>query len=158
MQKSAKLSKTMQIIANQCKKSSRAVTQDDAKRVREDALAMLFLCHTPLGRYRAAFAIAHCQVDHDDPLRFFVMKDGSLIVNPKIKAFSDELVRDTEGCMSHAFRSEVSVKRFSSVKISYQTLSKKNKLSKPKMQTFTDLQARIFQHEIDHFNGKSIYS
>ncbi|MES2395047.1 MAG: peptide deformylase [Bacteroidota bacterium] len=146
----------MQIIQGQCKKQSRNVKIEDLPRVKREALEMLALCHKPLGRFPYALALAHCQVEHLDPLQFFVTKDAQLIINPKILYANRKGKNQTEGCMSYAFRSEVTVRRYESIQVKYQQLDREGNIIE-KEQEFTDLMARIFQHEIDHFNTYSIY-
>ncbi len=146
----------MKIIQGQCKRHSRKVKNKDIERVKETASEMVDLCKIKLGKYPNAFAIAHCQIDHDDPLRFFVSIDGRLIINPKIKPVGDETEVDLEGCYSYAFRDRVKVRRFKKIFVDYNEMEN-NGTIKRKTKELDGLQARVFQHEIDHFNGKAIY-
>lgn len=146
----------MQLIQGQCKRQSRKVEKSDIARVKKEAKEMIVLCNLPLGRFPRAFAIAHCQVDHTDPLRFFVLIDGRVIMNPRIERRSEDFLRETEGCYSYPFRNEVSIKRHKSVWVAYDEIVKSKIVAKSDV--FTELMSRIFQHEIDHMNGKAIYS
>jgi len=147
----------MKILANQCKRPSKLVGEKDLSVVIEDSGTMHALCYLPLGKFKSALALAHCQINHENPLRFFVTKQGEIIINPRIVERSGQEISDTEGCMSFPFRGETKVKRSSEITVCFQVLNKNKKLSKPKVKKFEGLEARIFQHEIDHFNGKSIY-
>jgi len=144
----------MQIIPKQCKRQSMPVKDIPAIRPLIEKIAIL--CNTPLGRYPGAIAISHCQVDHENPERFFVLANGSVVINPKI-IDRQALITRKEGCYSHAFREEKKVNRYDWIKVKYKTLDDNGKTHK-KEETLTGLMAHVFQHEIDHFNGKSIYS
>jgi peptide deformylase len=74
--------------------------------------------------------------------------DEVVMVNPKIVDFSDATVVDTEGCLSFPDMNG-QVKRSKWIKVEATTL--KGKKMKKK---FTDWEARIFQHEYDHLDGK----
>lgn len=148
----------MEIIAKQCRKPSRAVKLGDFTRVKKEGKLIALLCRKPLGRYRCALALAHCQVDHDDPLRFFVFNNGRIVVNPHIEEiFDGDFIRDTEGCLSYPFRPEVSVKRCAKIRVTYTEINLKGK-KEEKNEVLEGMIARIFQHEIDHMNGYAIYS
>ncbi len=149
----------MQVLPTQCKRPSRSVKITDMDRVEKEAKEMIELSRMALGRYPRALALAHCQVDHADPLRFFVFNNGRIIINPQIDDFMKEegFVRDTEGCFSYPFRPEVSIKRYKTLKVSYQEVKKRGGV-KNKVEVVDGMLARIFQHELDHFNGKSIYA
>lgn len=150
----------MIIIPRQCKKSSRKVEKKDLKRLKKDAAEMIALCQKPIGRYPGALALAHCQVDHDDPLRFFVMASGAIIINPEIECDEDSLEYhyEREGCLSYPFRSIVKTRRLKKIFGNYETFAKNGKLIKRKDQEIVGLFSSIMQHEIDHFNGIAIYS
>jgi peptide deformylase len=148
----------MEILARQCKKSSRPVDlEKDLQRVKKDAKNIFKLCVKPMGKYRCALALCHCQVNHTDPLRFFVTLDARIIINPKIRAKmeNDGFTKETEGCLSYPFRDEVSVKRWAKIQVEYwEMIGDEMKL---KDELIEGILARIFQHEIDHMNGKAIY-
>lgn len=113
---------------------------------------MVKLCFEPLGKYPNALALAHCQIDHDKPLRFFVMANGEVIINPKILKGADPVI-SVEGCYSYAFRDTKKIKRFNKLKVQY--TNQKGKVVEIEVE---DRLAHVFQHEIDHMNGKAIYS
>ncbi len=148
----------MEVLPKQSKKASRAVETKDMKRVKAEGKEIILLCRQKLGRYPCALALAHCQVDHVDPLRFFVFNNGRIIINPKIEDSSGEYKRDTEGCFSYPFRPEVSIIRDVNITVSYTEITKTGRKKNIKNQKIDGMLARIFQHEIDHMNGIAIYS
>lgn len=69
------------------------------------------------------------------------------IINPKILSHNTETVKGWEGCLSiPGIRG--TVPRYQAIEIEY--VDRNGKLQKMEM---TDFVARIFQHELDHFNG-----
>ena len=142
----------MKILAGQCKKQSQEVKK--IKKIIPIVLEMVRICGDAIGNYKfGGYALAHCQVDHTDPLRFFVMKNGLVIINPKIVHGSEESdFTHYEGCLSFPYRPEKKVKRYETLDIEYTGLD-----GKQVKERLTGLVACIFQHEIDHFNGKAIY-
>lgn len=113
---------------------------------------MIELCHKRNGNYPGAFALAHCQVDHENPLAFFVFSDGRIIINPTLVGGAGP-GRHREGCMSFPIAPMKTVMRYNFVTVKYldENFEEITRESQ-------GLEAAIFQHEIDHFNGKSIYS
>lgn len=81
--------------------------------------------------------------------RCFAMKSNPIIVafNPKIVDTSEEMIELEEGCLSIPGLN-VKIKRPRSIRVRY-TEPNGNVVT----QKFTDLTARIFQHELDHLNG-----
>lgn len=88
-------------------------------------------------------------------LRFFVIgnsafPDGrpdSIFINPEILEFSEELWDYEEGCLSvPGIRENLSRPR--SIRVRYM-----NEKGETLEEEFTDLAARVFQHELDHLNG-----
>lgn len=153
--------KEVQLLAGQCKKHSRAVTEADMERVAHDADIMVDICREPRGKYPNAYALAHCQVNHEDPLRFFVTIDGRVIINPKIIEKHGEKQQNLEGCYSFPHRCERKISRHMKIFASYSELRRNKKgeleVKETKRKEFVEDWARVFQHEIDHFNGKAIY-
>jgi len=113
---------------------------------------MTALCQQPLGRKPYAMALAHCQVDHDDPIRLFVLKDGTAISNPQILD-SKGMYWHVEGCMSFPLKNDKKVRRAREVLVKYVSSE-----AKEVTKWLDGIDACIFQHEIDHMNGISIYS
>ena len=60
------------------KNKSRPVTEADIARVLEDAKNMQ--AHV----VEKCVALAHCQIESKDPLRFFVTKNREIVINPVI--------------------------------------------------------------------------
>jgi len=144
----------MKILARQCRKHSQEVI--DFPQIKPLIEEMTKLCVQPIGNYKAGgYALAHCQVDHDKPLRFFVTKEGATIINPKILLREQPFIH-IEGCLSYPFRPTKKVKRYNKIEVEYYMFGFLGK--KKKKETLEGLMACIFQHEIDHFNGIAIYS
>ena len=114
------------------------------------------LCFVKIGRYPGALALAHCQIEKENPLTFFVLKTGETIINPLIKAYDKETgTTNLEGCLSLAFRPEKKIKRFDRILVAYDSVINK-KISKEIM-WIDGKRSFIFQHEMDHFKNKYIY-
>ena len=84
-------------------------------------------------------------------LKRIVIMDESgtprVFINPEIRSTSEERCRMKEGCLSvpNVF---LSILRYDSIHIRYRDIE-----GKPQYETFTDLSARILQHEMDHLDG-----
>lgn len=139
----------MKILQGQCEKVSTDV--EDPKAIKDIAKEMAKLCQEPIGRYRNGLALAHCQVDHDDPKRFFVYQDGRVVINPVIIKKEGKCYF-SEGCLSFPYGVMSKVKRYSKITVEYLNVKGKRMTN-----DYEDLEAFIFQHEIQHFNAKSIY-
>lgn len=139
----------MKVILGQCKKQSeRVINSLETSEISN----LIELCNSPLGDFPSAVALAHCQVEHEKPKRFFVFANGEVIINPKIIK-RDNKFKHTEGCMSFPFRNTKKVPRFKNIVVTY---NKKN--GEEVTESKEGLVACIFQHEIDHMNGRSIFS
>jgi len=137
-------------------KVSREVTQDDIGRVLNEAEIMHKLCFTPRGKYPSAVAIAHPQIDDQDPLRFFVTVTGEMIINPSIKDGTKVLVDNYEGCMTYPDADMVKVMRHNVIDLTYQTVLKDGTLSEMMEKTLSGKTAKFIQHEIAHLDAKYI--
>ncbi|MBD1879049.1 peptide deformylase [Coleofasciculus sp. FACHB-T130] len=73
--------------------------------------------------------------------------EPTAIINPRIIAHSDEVVKGWEGCLSIPGIRGL-VPRYHAIDVEY--TSRDGKLHR---QQFTDFVARIFQHESDHLDG-----
>ena len=73
--------------------------------------------------------------------------EPTAVINPRIISYSDEVIRDWEGCLSIPGIRGL-VPRYRSIKVKYTTRD-----GKTEEKEFTDFIARIFQHEYDHLNG-----
>ncbi len=140
---------------------SREVTAADLERVRKDASEMSKLLSNPkgIGIYpKGGFALAHCQVESKDPLRFFVSREGIVYVNPEIIRHTQHATPREEGCLTYSFPGciPILVPRWHKIVVRYQVLSSYG-FSQFAEEDMKGLQAQIFQHELDHFNGVYIY-
>lgn len=138
---------------------SRAATEEDIPRIVQEAQIMRMMCWKPHGRHRQAHAIAHPQVN-DDPLRFFVLRMGETVINPTIVERRGEINICSEGCMSFPDGSNGDVPRHETVCVRYFTPVRTPNggwALQPQERTLHGMQAQIFQHEVDHLNGMSVY-
>lgn len=149
-------------------KVSRRVKAEDLARVIEDATVMHEMCMVGRGEYNTAYALAHSQINDQDPLRFFVTMKGEIYINPVITAHSHVLSQIQEGCMSYPEEPMRSVTRFEKVTVKYRTIAHKvsqstgESVSEPYLTNeitseFNGMMAQIMQHECQHFNGWDIY-
>lgn len=141
------------------KKKSRKCTAKDIERILSDSTKMIRLCSVPLGKKTGAFAIAHCQITDDDPLRFFVTKEGFLFINPEIINHTEHLIDSVEGCMSYPNKDNILVKRYNKIEVKYNQLSDdKSGLTDEIKTGISGKLSKIFQHEVlGHFEGETIY-
>lgn len=156
--------------ANEITKLSKAVdVKQDIPMIQALLPDIIELCKNPIGKFSGAYAIAHCQVEKENPLTFFVIKTGEVIINPVILTKSGRFPH-SEGCLSYKYRPMKKVSRYSNIMVNYISL-KKNKLSLWRLKTHKkreikfvkgskdpkDMLACIFQHEIHHFTNNYIY-
>lgn len=92
-----------------------------------------------------AFGLAANQIG--SKVRVFVMRDRAACYNPEILEFSDTTIVDEEGCLSYPGLF-VPVKRAAEIKVVYQNLDGDHVT-----ETLSGMNARVFQHELDHLNG-----
>lgn len=124
------------------------------------------------GRYPNVAAISHCQIEPNDPLRFFVVdKWGNeplkwyfggfkflrwviggyrTIINPVIIDHGDAQLVSKEGCFSYPGAKIVKIKRYEVITMRYWTFLG------PRTRKFYLQRAIICQHETDHFDLVSI--
>lgn len=144
-------------------KKSRFVTSADLPRVLADGKDLVALCALPRGRYNGIMALAHSQIDDIDPLRFFVLPKGRVVINPVITAHSTTIIFKDEACMSFPYNDTLrNVNRFNRITVTYQTLTNSPEnpdpiLSKPITEELKGGAAHVFQHEVSHLNGWNIY-
>lgn len=142
---------------------SREIKEEDIDRVISEGEIMVNLCSIPRGVYGNMSAIAHPQIDDKDPMRFFGMPDGMLIINPIILNHTKTTVDKTEGCASFPGEPmKEGVQRYHKMQVQYQTLLKdegdeKPRLSEPQIVDISGNTAQVFGHEIDHLNSIYIY-
>lgn len=147
-------------------KKSRRVTNEDLLRVIEDAKVLHEICLVGRGDYNAAFAMAHPQIDDQDPLRFFITQEGQFYINPVIINHTKHLNDKKEGCMSNPSDPMKTVMRFHKITVRYQTIAYKEKngqvVSEPFLTPevtaeYGSRESEILQHEMQHLNGSNIY-
>ena len=152
---------------------ARWVKEEDLDRVLKEAELMSEMCLVGRGEYNVAFALAHTQVCDKDPLRFFVRRQEEsgrteIIINPVILSTGGNVEMKDEGCMTFPEEPLKMVGRYKNARVEYQTLGQKvNKkteepIGKPFItdrlrQNLTGHIARVYQHEVQHLNGKYIY-
>lgn len=126
----------------------------------------------PNSLYKEAIAIAQPQVS-PRPLRYFVInptfKDlvaefgGQVIINPHLD-YKDKMSKFMfkDACFSYPLRPAVKVKRYSKITVSYDIIvslkTPRPEIKKFKEKSLTELAALVFQHELEHLNGKSLFS
>jgi peptide deformylase len=69
------------------------------------------------------------------------------MINPQIVAYSSEIIKDWEGCLS-VWGKRALLPRSQAIAVEYFTRD-----GKLKKREFTDFVARIIQHELDHLDG-----
>ena len=138
-------------------KVAREVTKDDLLDVLRDAHILYNLCYTQHGIHPGGFAVAHPQINDKDPLRFFVTKDEKIIINPAIVRHTNSTVDSQEGCLTFPDKYPIIVQRWNKCEVEYQTLDKNSELTEKERVSLSGLEARIFQHEIGHFDGNLIF-
>lgn len=144
----------MQIILPPHKKQSQIISKltDEL----EDDIAEMekMIAKNKFENGRSGFAVAHCQVSQN-PHRVFVVREGmmphTVIINPKIVTKLQPFTAK-EICLSFPFRAEIKVKRFYEIVVEYQ-----DRYLNKHQQGFQGKNAQIFQHEIQHFAGQTIY-
>ncbi|MEO0839294.1 MAG: peptide deformylase [Cyanobacteria bacterium J06643_5] len=75
------------------------------------------------------------------------LMEPTAMINPRIIAHSDEIVKDWEGCLSIPGIRGL-VPRYQQIEVEYT-----DRNGNLVQQQLTDFVARIFQHEYDHFEG-----
>lgn len=146
-----------QFLVKPHKNKSRDVTEDDIQRVMNDSKVMYNLCHSQIGLYPSFYAICSPQIDDKDPLKLIVFASKELVINPKMINHTKFLLEKNEGCASFADRAPNKVMRYNKITVEYQTLTPEGKLSEVITQGFNGLTAEIWQHELDHLEGKYVY-
>ena len=143
---------------------SRPVESKDLNRVVKDALEMIKLCYEPNPGFSTAYAIAHCQVEAKDPLRFFVvipeLYEPMIIINPEITQHTKVTIDSEEGCVSYPERGKVIVQRHNKVEVQYLSVERDGDLlttAENRSDSLGGRIARVFAHEIDHMNSVYIY-
>jgi len=139
---------------------SRACTIEDIeKRVLPARAEMLEHCLRPLGFHRrGGVAVAHCQFEKENPLRFYVMASGDIVINPHIVQQLGRPFRNAEGCMSFAEKSTLrGVTRYRVIIANFTQIMPDGKKIVHKNSRLSGLLALVMQHEIDHMNGRHLF-
>jgi peptide deformylase len=144
------------------KKLSRWVTQADVARVVKEGQELLMLCRVGRPPYKSGFAVAHSQIEENEPLRFFVMANGLIVCNALIINHTKIPVLKKEGCLSVVDKPErTMVPRFNKIVAKYQPLvsggGELPVLGPVVTENMSSLPAECFCHELDHMNGHTIY-
>lgn len=150
-------------------KPSRRVKEEDIERVIHEGKLMHEMCLVGRGEYNTAYAIAHPQINEEDPLRFFVTAEGQFYINPVITGKGDrKMYTANEGCMSYPDEPMKDTLRYNKVTVKFRTIGHKEDkktgedlgeyyLSKEVTQEFEGQMSQIMQHECQHLNGSDIY-
>lgn len=121
----------------------------------------------PGSKYNDCFAVAQPQVSNN-LLRYFVINSkwkqlteaygGDILVNPELLT-KDRMtkMKSKEGCLSWPFRPIKKVKRFDEIEVKYVIINNKGRIENVPHKILKGLSAIVFQHELDHLNGKSIW-
>ena len=134
------------------RKVSRKVGLSDYERVVREAKEMGLLMYADPNRN--CVGIAHPQVDGDDPLAFFITQE-ELVINPKILLRSTGSHISNEGCMTYPGRPHLDKRRHNKLLVTYETIEFGKHESKRRF--VFGHEADIFQHEVDHLEGKYCY-
>lgn len=139
---------------------SRPVTDEDIPRIIETMPIMNDLLAKKLG-----IALAHIQVVDKDPLRFYVHKSGSFMINPEIIRHTQHTVDKKEACLSYCTKAPIIKERYHKIELRFQTIQNTTSvagkamqvLSEPKIVSMVGEDAQVVQHEIEHMDGFNIY-
>lgn len=145
-------------------KPSRPVRFTDLPKVLWDSLRIkIAMLSTFPGKYPRAASISHCQIEANDPLRFFVVDSNfswqfgnrlwpiRIIMNPQIVWRGSVMAHSREGCMSYPFTNTVKIRRNETVLVRYWTFFG------PRTKQFYLFRAYMVQHELDHMSNTNIY-
>ena len=139
-------------------KKTKWIKSSDIEKIMSDGRDLAACCNLPRGKYSGISALAHSQIDDKDPLRFFVLANGMVIINPVIIRHTNVPVAKNECCMSFYDRDiREGVLRYNKITVMYQTLAKGENgnviLSDPLTEELSGGQGHMFQHKISHLNG-----
>ena len=138
------------------KKISKEVSRKDLQKVLIDSLSMIDYCSNPSENFKVILALAHCQIDEKDPLRFFVTREKEIIINPIIINHTNSIVDSVEGCVTFPEKSNIIVQRYNKCQVKYYIFDEEKVLMEIE-EKLSGRRAKMFQHEIDHLNGIYIY-
>ena len=138
------------------KKVSQKVRSIHFQKIKDESKKMVALCREPRGRYAYALALAHCQVESENPLRFFVIREGITVINPVMVNHTKVPVDSEEACMSFPEKAPVTVKRSHKCTVEYSLLGVST-ITGVQTKGFSGKPAKMFQHMIDLLDAKTIY-
>lgn len=129
-------------------------TEEERKRIGNEMLEIMFAYN--------GYGLSAPQVGLTK--RIFVMRDphaeskGLIFTNAKIITLSEEKNKQWEGCLS-LLSHKVMLSRANSVEVEFDAMDPyRDSLSQERCSwTFTGIDARCIQHEIDHLNGIMIF-
>lgn len=137
--------------------------------IKEDAIAMQeALANNKFIPYskKTHIALHHSQISKT-PFDFFIInrfvvgaEEGQLVMfaNAEIMdKVKESKTSGFQGCMSFPTKQDTSVDFYNVIKVTYQTVNNKGELITVENQELTGLMAQIFQHEILHGKGGTIY-
>ena len=153
---------------------SKDVEESDIKTIIKVMILMAEKCRELEESFKVqiAFALAHCQITKENPLRFFVLNPYNqkvidiceslppVIINPVIIRHTEVTVTKPEGCLSFVGFGGANVERHNKITVEFQELHEKDGdffISEKKTKNMGGKLAQIFQHEIDHFDAKYIF-
>ena len=137
---------------------SREVAEKDIPRVTEDAKTLYNLCFTQFDNYAGALAMAHPQITKDDPLRFFVLANKEIVINPKIERHTKTPVDSMEGCITFYHLPQTKVQRYHRMEVSYVTLNNEGTgFTERRKVDVSGRDSFVMQHEVDHLDAKFIW-
>ena len=87
-------------------------------------------------------------------IRAFIIRwagQKTYVINPFIIKKGGRVLGDREGCLTYPNKTRV-MKRYTEIQATYQNVDKT-----PVTRVLTGMEARIYQHEYDHCEGKTIW-
>jgi len=145
---------------------SRLVEEKDIERVWKDAKEIYSIFGKKIGIYNTFLAIAHSQITKEDPLRFFVINPKmkiaeelpeAVIINPEIIRHTNNTVDSEEGCLSFPTNPPTIVQRWNKCEVRFKVMTPDKQISDWHEMNLSGQLAKVWQHELDHLNGKAIY-
>lgn len=136
---------------------SREVTNDDLDRVIEEGMILHRLCNLPFGPFTGAVVLSHSQIEKNDPLRFFVGQNGTIIINPKITRHTSHKELKQEGCYRFPDQPKRFAERFYRIEWEYDMISVDDEGKKVLIHGSGDQKgsnAQAAQHMIDHMDAR----
>lgn len=135
----------------------RPVTDEDVPRILEAGQEMIDLCFMPYGKYLGSLIITHTQIEDKDPLNFFVVNSGEVIVNPKVVKHTEKPVDKMISSNVKPFADPKEVPVYNKIEIEYQSISTEKKLTKVKTQSLSGNGSAYTQVAIAMLKGKHIH-